>query len=252
MSNFIKHETELQQINFLDSRFYLNPETNEYYPSITYVLQCFPQDEGMEYFVKSAGFQADYIKKEAGRKGTQLHNMVERYLKGEQVTWESYISEDVWFMFLRFDDFWTKHKPKLIFSEQLVYSSKYKIAGMCDLLVELDGEPWILDIKTSNSLSVTYDYQLAAYARCLEEMTGRKFENRGVLWLKANTRSESKKPKVYQGEHWQIKQYDRPVNEAFGIYEHIHAIFNELNPDPRPVNKIYKDRVLLKDVVDGE
>ena len=62
----------------------------------------------------------------------------------------------------------------------------------------MDGEVWLLDLKTSNSIHKSYDLQLASYAKALEECKGIKIERTGIIWLKAHTRSASKKKGVYQ------------------------------------------------------
>ena len=55
-----------------------------------------------------------------------------------------------------------------------------------DLIVEMDGERWLLDVKTSNNLHRSYNLQLAAYAKAWEEMFGQKIDRTGILWLKSS------------------------------------------------------------------
>ena len=69
---------------------------------------------------------------------------------------------DVWKLILKFHDFWTTVKPILIESEIHLFSDQYKFAGTCDLVVEIEGERWLLDLKTSNSIHTAMDLQLAA------------------------------------------------------------------------------------------
>ena len=65
-------------------------------------------------------------------------------------------SLEVWKMILKFADFRETYKPKLIHSEIHLFSDVHKIAGTCDLVLEIDGKIWLLDIKTSNNLHTSY------------------------------------------------------------------------------------------------
>ena len=73
-------------------------------------------------------------------------------------------------MILKFADFWNTHKPELISAEDFVWSDEHKYAGTADLVVKMNGEIWLLDIKTSNSVHKSFDLQLASYAKALEEV----------------------------------------------------------------------------------
>ncbi len=43
-------------------------------------------------------------------------------------------------MFLRFVEFWETYKPTLIETEVHIFSDELKVAGTCDLIVEINGE----------------------------------------------------------------------------------------------------------------
>ena len=195
---------ELQQINFLDRRVYKRSE-GVYYPSVTTILQYMPKNKFFDTWLKDVGHNADYIMKKAGKEGTQVHEAAEKLVKGEEVSWmddygNARYSQLVWEMILKFAEFWNTYKPELISTEDFVWSDTYKYAGTADLVVKMDGEVWLLDLKTSNSIHKSYDLQLASYAKALEECKGIKIERTGIIWLKAHTRSASKKKGVYQGK----------------------------------------------------
>jgi len=118
--------------------------------------------------LKEVGSNADIIMRRAGEEGTQVHTAIEAYLKGEEVNWlnewgSTKYSLKVWQMILKFVDFWETYKPTLIESEVHIFSDELEIAGTLDLVVEIEGELWLLDIKTSNYLHDSYDLQLACY-----------------------------------------------------------------------------------------
>lgn len=244
----LKFEPKLKQINFLDTRVYERSE-GVYYPSVTTILQYMPKNKYFENWLKDVGHNAELILEKAGREGTQVHNGIESLLKGEELEWlDNYgnakYSQTVWEMILRFHEFWNTFKPKLIFAEELTFSDEHKYAGTADLLVELDEEIWLLDTKSSNSLQKSYDLQLAAYAKALEETRGIKVQRTGILWLKASTRTASTKKGVYQGKGWQIKVVDN-IEENFELFKAVRKIFDIDNKDLEPSYKKYPTTLKL-------
>ena len=139
---------------------------------------------------------------------------------------------DVWKMILKFADFWNTHKPELIVGEYHLFSDEHKYAGTADLIVRMDKKLWLLDIKTSNSLHTSYDLQLAAYSKAWNETHTDKIEETGILWLKANTRSEGKKDKI-QGKGWELKTIS-DIEANFKMFMNIYEIYKLENPNFKP------------------
>ena len=203
---------ELKQINFLDRRVYKRSE-GVYYPSVTTILQYMPKNKFFEGWLKDVGHNADYIMKKAGKEGTQVHEAAEKLVLGEEVAWmddygNAKYSQIVWEMILKFAEFWKTNKPELISSEDFVWSDEHKYAGTADIVCKMNGETWLLDIKTSNSIHKSYDLQLAAYAKGLEESKNIKIDRTGIIWLKAHSRGPSKQKNVIQGKGWKLLQID--------------------------------------------
>ena len=73
-----------KQITMPDSRYYRR--NGEYYPSITYVLQYYPKGKHFENWLKQVGYASEYIVKKASEDGTQVHELVEKYLNGEELS----------------------------------------------------------------------------------------------------------------------------------------------------------------------
>ena len=233
---------QLKQINFLDRRVYKREE-GVYYPSVTTILQYMPKNKFFETWMKDVGHNADLIMRKAGKEGTQVHEACEKLVLGEEVSWmddygRAKYSQVVWEMILKFYEFWTTHKPELISAEDFVWSDKHKYAGTADLVVKMDGEIWLLDLKTSNSLHKSYDLQLASYAKALQESKGIEIQRTGIIWLKANTRSASKKEGVYQGKGWQIKTVDS-IEENFELFKLIYKLYSLENPITEPIYNSY-------------
>lgn len=239
---------DLKQINFLDRRVYKRGE-GIYYPSVTTILQYMPKNKFFENWMKDVGHNANIIMRKAGKEGTQVHEACEKLVLGEEVSWmDNYgtakYSQIVWEMILKFADFWRTHKPELISAEDFVWSDVHKYAGTADLVVKMDGETWLLDIKTSNSLHKSYDLQLASYAKGLEEAKGIKIDRTGIIWLKANTRSASKQKGKYQGKGWQIKVVDE-IEENFELFKLIYRLYSLENPTTEPIYNSYPTTLKL-------
>lgn len=244
----ISYTESLSRIDFLDRRFYKRAE-GIYYPSVTTILSFMPKDRFFETWIKDVGHNADIVLQRAGKEGSQVHDAIERLLKGEELCWldkygNAIYSEIVWEMILRFQDFWTTYKPTLVFSEKFVYSDEHKYAGTMDLVVMLDGKKWLLDTKTSNSLHKANELQLAAYAVALKETEGIEVDNVGILWLKAFTRKTSKVKGLYQGNGWQIKPVD-DVEKSFEMFQTVKKMYEMYNGHTEPIYTSYPTTVKL-------
>ena len=228
-----------RQINILDSRFY--KRNNKYYPSVTSVLNYFPKNKFFHEWLKDVGHNADIIASKAAAEGTQVHNAVESFLQGEEINWldeygNAKYSLEVWKMILKFAEFWNIHKPELITAEYHLFSDAHEYAGTADLIVRLNNQVWLLDIKTSNSLHTSYDLQLAAYANAWNETHDVLIERTGIIWLKASTRGEGKKDAI-QGKGWQLKPSDS-IATNFEMFQKIYDIYRLENPDFKPITEL--------------
>ena len=223
-----------KQITLPDGRYY--QRNGEYYPSVTYVLSHYPKGKFFEDWLKKVGYASEYIVKKASEEGTQVHEMIEAYLNGEELKFLEHgipmYPTNVWQMFLRFVDWWEEYKPTLVEAEVHLFSDELKIAGTCDLVCEIDNELWIIDFKTSNHLQTTYDLQTAIYAQCFEECYGKKINRAGVLWLKSSKRGP-KKGKM-QGKGWEMYESSRTQEENLDIYRAVRKLFDLENPSHKP------------------
>jgi len=224
------------QITLPDSRYYRR--NGKYYPSVTYVLGYYPKGKFFENWLKQVGFSADYIVKKAAEEGTQVHELAEEYLNGAELNFldergRPQYNPDVWQMFLRFVEFWETFKPTLIETEVHIFSDELKVAGTCDLIVEINGELWLLDLKTSNQIQTVYELQTAVYGQCYEECFGKKIDRYGILWLKSSKRGP-KKDKM-QGKGWEVVESSRTFEENIDIFKTVKRLFDLENPTHSPV-----------------
>ena len=226
---------DAKQITLPDSRYY--QRNGEYYPSITYVLSCYPKGKHFEDWLKRVGYNADYIVQKAGEEGTQVHEMIESYLNGEELNFlnsSGYPQYDpnIWQMFLKFVEWWEEYNPTLIETEVHLFSDELKVAGTCDLVCEIEDELWIIDFKTSNSLQTTYDLQTAIYGKCYEECFGKKADRHGILWLKSSKRGP--KDGVIQGKGWEMYESKRTQEANIDIFMTVKKLFDLENPTHKP------------------
>ena len=231
-----------QQITTLDGRFYRR--NDEYYPSVSTILQCYPKSSYYEDYLKRHGYNADYIRDKAAQEGTLVHSMIEQYLNGEEINYldkngNPKMEPEIWKMFLHFVEFWVKYNPTLVESELLLFSDELKIAGTTDLVCEIQNgdvaERWIIDFKTSNSLHTSQELQIEAYKKCYEECYGIPVNRTGILWLKSSSRTEDKTGKKIKGKGWELVESDRTYEENIEILKSVLKIFHIENPKFKPV-----------------
>ena len=230
-----------KQITLPDSRYYRR--NGNYYPSVTYVLGYYPKGKFFEDWLKKVGYSSEHIVKKAAEEGTQVHEMIEEYLNGNEVNFLNQYSNpqyspDVWQMFLRFVEFWEIYDPKLIETEVHLFSDELKVAGTCDLICEIDDKLWLIDFKTSNHIQSTYELQTAVYGQCYKECFDKPIDNYGILWLKSSKRKLNKEK--MSGKGWEIVTSERSHEENIDIFKTVKRLFDLENPKDAPIFTEFK------------
>ncbi len=95
----------------------------------------------------------------AAVRGTDVHALAERLVKGEEVDVPDHLDGYVE-SYVRWLDEWDPH-PVLV--EAFVFSRKHWYAGRLDLVADIRGERWLLDVKTAAGVYPDNALQLAAY-----------------------------------------------------------------------------------------
>jgi len=233
-----------KQITLPDSRYYRR--NGKYYPSVTYVLNYYPKGKHFEDWLKNMGRSADYIVKKASEDGTKVHNLVEQYLNGEEIKFLDKFDTpkydpEIWKMFLHFVEFWELYNPKLIETEVHLFSDDLKVAGTCDLICEIEGKLWLLDVKTSNMMHTTYELQTSVYGQCYKECYQKEIDNYGILWLKSTKRRLNKEK--MSGKGWEVITPTRTQEENLEIFRMVRRLFDIENPQDAPVFTEFKTTV---------
>jgi len=239
-------DEELRQMTFLDSRYYLNERTGNYFPSASTILDAYPK--GPEFFkwLKEKGGEADEIRDLAAAQGSFVHKCTELYDAGEVV---SLVKADgtiscstrEWNMFEKYVQFSQKYNPEVLYNELSLVDEELGYGGTLDRIIRIDGKIYLIDIKTSNNLHNHYWLQMSSYVNLFNKVVQPDFTIDGIaiLWLNAKTRTEGKSG-TYQGKGWQLVFPDKDVDYYYTLFQHTKVLWEEENKNYRPNNLTYK------------
>lgn len=248
----IVHNKENKQITFLDERYYFDNKTGTYHPGATTILEVYPKGFGFNQWLKDSGNGADQIVKRAQEKGTKIHDAIEAFFSGKELKWYEKEKEnyalDEWLMILKFFDFYKTFKPKVIAVEPSLVSPKLGFGGTLDFVCILPIFPediWYIDWKSGGAIYKSNKIQGASYQKLWNSMSDKKITRVGCLHLRANTRGPDKSGKKVQGKGWKLDEVEDPEKE-FRLFLHAQAIWREENPNPKPKNMVYPDRINIE------
>jgi len=180
---------ELEVHNIKGLRFYETP-TGEKYPSITTVLGKQPgKQKGLQEWRERVGVaQAQIISGKAARRGSVFHNIVENYLQDEDISDFKQQNFMAWCMFGEMKSHLDEKINEVVLQEQTMFSSKFKVAGRCDLIGVYKNKLSVVDFKTTTTTKKEewigdYFIQCAAYASMFEEHTGEPVEDVVIMMV---------------------------------------------------------------------
>lgn len=165
------------QITTQDERWYFDGE--EYLPSVTWICSFYPKGIGYFKWLAAKGWdEAESLKTEAGQKGSRVHHAIEQLINGQTIKHDDKFSNgnggpeeltaDEYEAVLSFVA-WFRSTPNLSIksAEMAVFDRKLGYAGTVDIVAEIGGEQWIIDIKTSADIWPSHELQVSAYAKAL-------------------------------------------------------------------------------------
>lgn len=234
------------RINFLDTRFYIT-KTGNYVPSVTTILECYPKTKEFYDWLKKNGENADEIRDEAGRRGSVVHGLTEKFDKGEQVSLmdeQGSINYKLfeWSCFEKYVEFRRRFPCEIHAIECNMSSDALGYAGTMDrdLTLLVRGKRYLLDIKTSNNIWDEYWLQLVAYQKLAEELNGsNRFDGRAILHLNAKTKTDGRKDAV-QGPGWQLLFDESDPAEQWGIFQATKKLWDARNGSMKPRQTTYQ------------
>jgi len=136
---------------------------------------------GVTSILRNSGYMPDF---ECDQyyldRGTYIHRACELYRKGT-LDMDS-VSDALRGYLAGYIAWCEQYKPRLVLSEVPVGSRLHGFGGRPDEVDEIDGELWLVDMK-SGSKSITHKWQTAGYAEALTEQYGLKIRKRAALYL---------------------------------------------------------------------
>jgi hypothetical protein len=178
------------RVQTTDERWYVRESTNtetglpqyEFVPSVTWIAEHYPKGIAFYKWLANKGWdEAEAIKVAAGDKGSKVHQAICALIDGnvikiddkipnpttgadEEITLEEY--EAV----MSFVAWYKEAKPVIIKREFVVWGDGY--AGMVDLLCNIAGQLYLIDLKTSKYIWPSMELQVSAYAHALPKQEG--------------------------------------------------------------------------------
>jgi len=165
-------------------RVYITPEGN-IYPSITTVLGAKPKDGLDEWRKRVGSAEADKVLRQAGVRGTIIHQMAEDYLNNKP-DWAQGAMPVNMFTFNSIKPILDRSVDNIWAQEVPLYSDRFKIAGRVDCIAEFDGVLSVIDFKTSRKEKkrewiTDYFRQAAFYAAAFYERTGVAIKQSAII-----------------------------------------------------------------------
>lgn len=131
-------------------------------------------------------------KEAAGDIGKLVHAVIEEYIKNGT---EPTLDEQGMKMFENFRKWIIDNKVKFIESEKHLYSESMFVGGICDAIVEINGQKWLYDWKTGGTrVYAEVFFQMGGYEILLNEMGEHKdITGYGVLGIFKDGTMEEKR-----------------------------------------------------------
>lgn len=177
-----------------DLEFSLSESVNSIYefngnkvPRVTSIISDMIHSDSITVWANNLGFKHQRYRdvlNEACEYGSKTHRGIEIYLKENRL-----VESAPYFSMMAFINWWNnliKNQYVRILGQEIPLVCQY-YGGTYDLLVSINGEPWLIDFKTSNHITYKYFLQLAAYNKVLRDE--QKLNLRGAVILQLSKTS---------------------------------------------------------------
>jgi genome maintenance exonuclease 1 len=140
--------------------------------------------------------EASRVSSRASQRGTRFHNIVESYLRSDNLDFgKNILLKEQFRLFKPI----LNRVSNIRGLEYPLYSDILKLAGTCDCIASFDGVPSVIDWKTSNNLKSLHEIenywlQLTIYSLMIEERYGLHLPQI-VICISV----DSMKPQVFKG-----------------------------------------------------
>ena len=186
---FYEIQDKENRIDVFNERWYKNGE--RFYRNVTTILGIIDKGYNFDEWLKNNGPNAELITDRAGRFGTNLHKLIQRFLTGESVSYYDNqaegdrVSTALWERFNIWLDFWRElnvtHEVEYEKEdcEVIGYCEEHEFAGTIDFIAYLDGKKTMFDWKSGNYIGNQEKLQMIAY------MNMKIVGNAKLIWLPA-------------------------------------------------------------------
>jgi hypothetical protein len=203
---------------------------DKWYPSVTTVLKVWHKGIGFEKYLagQNSWEESQEILKEAGRRGTIVHEATEKLERGEELVREDY-ELDHWKLIAGFVEWHKKYNPKVILIEKSLVSDNLETGGTTDRLYQIEDEEYgtmivVLDIKTSKQIHDSYWIQTSVYRQLIIEHKIAVPTHTAILRL-----TDLRKC----GYEYQFREID-DIEKDFEMFIHARNIYKYIYPNAGP------------------
>lgn len=231
-----------------DSHFYfITDEKGEgrFFPSVTQILQdTLPMPYALKYWLGEVGGErAEQKLKQAGDRGTLLHDACERLVVGQEINLKKeFPDKRDQKVLVGVVNWFAKYQPKQLgtFTPEMTIASRKGYAGTLDFPCLIGKRPYIIDWKSSAGVYDSHILQITAYRQAFYEMTG-IWCHRGIVHLN---------PKVKDGysfhndDSMKIKKKNVTTRDFLTIFKAYQMLNGGRIPEPDLV-EVYPDVIKL-------
>ena len=243
-----KDGQKIWQITTSDERFYGKQTTNPttglpeiiWLPSVTWIKNYYYTSPYLVRWIADKGLtESERIKKEAGTRGDKIHQATEqlekdgeiriedKFLNKETGQMEELTAEELEAV-ISYKDFIDDTNAEILANEMTVFSEKY--AGTLDRIFRINGQIYIIDLKSSQSIRKDMIIQLSAYSHTEIDYTGlgitdEEWKARKLAVLQLGYQKNSKKYKFTE------------IEDRYDLFELAYSVWQEENPEAKPKQK---------------
>lgn len=176
----VDQERGLVCITTTDSRWYViqkEGESDVFMPSVTWICSFYPKGVGyMRWFAEHGYDEAEAIKVAAGDKGSKVHKAISDILMGRTVKFnDKYLGSEggepveltaiEYEAIMSFANWLNETQPEVLAVDYTLVNPDEGYAGTIDMKLRINGEIWIVDIKTSKDIYPSHELQVSAYQK---------------------------------------------------------------------------------------
>ena len=243
-----KDGQRIWRITTSDERFYGKQTTNPttglpeiiWLPSVTWIKNYYYTSPYLVRWIADKGLtESERIKKEAGTRGDKIHQATEqlekdgeiriedKFLNKETGQMEELTAEELEAV-ISYKDFIDDTNAEILANEMTVFSEKY--AGTLDRIFRINGQIYIIDLKSSQSIRKDMIIQLSAYSHTEIDYTGlgitdEEWKARKLAVLQLGYQKNSKKYKFTE------------IEDRYDLFKLAYSVWQEENPDAKPKQK---------------